>query len=90
VGEHYRVHVRGHLDDRWCAVFDSQALSRREDGTTELVCAGPDQAALHAVIARIRDLGLTLVSVSLQSDAASAGPPQPGAEVHETARERER
>ncbi len=88
MGEHYRVHVRGHLDDRWGVAFGSLALHRRDDSTTELVCDCADQAALHAVITRIRDMGLTLVSVSLQSDAAVASPRQAGAEAGDPIRGR--
>jgi hypothetical protein len=59
----YRVQVRGHLDDRWSDWLGGLAVQRHDDGTTVLV--GPvDQAALHGVIARIRDLGLELLSVS--------------------------
>jgi hypothetical protein len=58
----YCIRVRGHLDDRWSDWFDGLAIRRDEDGTCALV--GPvDQAALHGVIARIRDLGLPLLSV---------------------------
>jgi hypothetical protein len=60
----YRVRVRGHLDDRWSDWLGGLAVLRRDDGTTVLVGPVVDQAALHGVIARIRDLGLPLLSVN--------------------------
>jgi hypothetical protein len=69
MGERYRIHVRGHLDDRWTDWFGGLELHRQDDGTT--VLSGPivDQAALHGVIACIRDLGLPLLAVD-RADAA--------------------
>ena len=59
----YRVRVSGHLDDRWSDWLGGLVIQRRDDGTTVLVGAVVDQAALHGVLARIRDLGLPLLSV---------------------------
>ncbi len=59
----YRFRVSGHLDDRWSDWLGGLAIRREEDGTTMLVGPVVDQAALHGVIARIRDLGLPLLSV---------------------------
>ena len=59
----YRIRVTGHLDDRWSDWLGGWALHLEEDGTTMLVGQVVDQAALHGVIARIRDLGLPLLSV---------------------------
>jgi len=60
----YRFRVRGHLDDRWSDWLGGLAIERQEDGTTTLVGPVVDQAALYGVIIRIRDLGLSLLSVS--------------------------
>jgi hypothetical protein len=60
----YRIRVGGHLDDRWSDWLGGLAVQRRGDGTTVLVGPVVDQAALHGVIARIRDLGLPLLSVN--------------------------
>jgi hypothetical protein len=59
----YRIRIRGHLDPTWSAWFDSLTIIQAEDGTTEL--AGPlvDQAALFGLLARLRDLGATLLLV---------------------------
>ena len=60
----YRIRVNGHLDDRWTEWLGGLAVRRRDDGTTVLVGPVVDQAALHGVLARIRDLGLPLLSVN--------------------------
>ena len=60
----YEIRVKGHLGPRWAARFDGMTLSTRTDGTT--VIHGPvvDQAALHGLLARVRDLGIPLLSVT--------------------------
>ena len=60
----YEFHVKGHLDDRWSGWLGGLAVQRQENGTTILVGPLVDQAALYGVIIRIRDLGLSLLSVS--------------------------
>lgn len=60
----YRIRVRGHLADRWSDWLGGLAVQRQDDGTTELVGPVVDQAALHGVLARIRDLGLPLLCVN--------------------------
>jgi hypothetical protein len=70
---HYRIRIRGHLDPAWSAWFDSLTVAQADDGTTEL--AGPlaDQAALFGLLARLRDLGATLLLV----EHLTAEPRQP-------------
>ena len=63
MGDTYRFRVKGHLNDRWSDWFGGLAVQRQEDGTTLLVGPVVDQAALHGVLIRIRDLGLPLLSV---------------------------
>ena len=60
----YEIRVKGHLDTRWATWFAGLSLTHASDGTTLL--AGPvvDQAALHGVLRKVRDLGLPLVSVT--------------------------
>ena len=62
--EFYEIRVKGHLDERWGDWFAGLTLSHESNGTT--VLGGPltDQAALHGVLKKIRDLGLTLLSVN--------------------------
>ena len=57
--ETYTIRLRGHLDGRWAEWFDGFALSYM-DGDTILQGSVPDQAALHGVFAKIRDLGLII------------------------------
>ncbi len=64
----YRVCVQGHLDDRWSDWFGGLAVQRQPNGTTLLVGPVGDQAGLHGAIERIRDLGLTLISVNRDID----------------------
>ena len=60
----YRIRVGGHLDDRWSDWLEGLVIQRQADGTTVLVGPVVDQAALHGVLARIRDLALPLLSVN--------------------------
>jgi hypothetical protein len=59
----YRIRVRGHLGPQWSAWFDGLTVTNLPGGVAEL--AGPlaDQAALHGVLLKVRDLGLPLLSV---------------------------
>jgi hypothetical protein len=62
--EHYELRVEGHLDEHWSAWFGGLALVREPDGTTTLSGAVADQAELHGLLAKIRDLGACLLSVN--------------------------
>jgi hypothetical protein len=59
----YEIIIQGHLDARWAQRFEGMNLTQLADGTTRLQGFIVDQAALHAHLTRIRDLGLELVSV---------------------------
>lgn len=65
VPDHYTIRLRGHLDRRWADWFDGLALTLEADGTTLLTGPLADQAALHGVFTKIRDLGLPILSVHL-------------------------
>ena len=60
----YEIRLKGHLDSRWAAWFDGLSLTHDSDGTT--VISGPvlDQAALHGLLQKVRDVGIPLVSVA--------------------------
>lgn len=60
----YEIRLKGHLETRWAAWFDGLTLRHETDGTT--VLSGPvlDQAALHGLLQKVRDLGMPLVSVT--------------------------
>ncbi len=60
----YEIRLTGHLDNRWAAWFDHLSLSHASDGTTVLRGPVVDQAALHGLLQKVRDLGLPLVSVA--------------------------
>lgn len=60
----YEIRVAGHLDPRWSAWFDGIAIAQFSDGTTVLRGVRLDQAELHGVLTKIRDLGVTLISVT--------------------------
>ena len=60
----YRISVDGHLDARWSAWFDGMEVSRQADGITRLEGHVADQAALHGLLQKVRDLGLALIAVS--------------------------
>ncbi len=62
--EKYEIRVLGHLDDSWLPSFPGLALTRLDSGETLLSGSLPDQSALHGILERIRDLNLTLISVT--------------------------
>ena len=62
--EGYEIRVQGHLDRRWSAWFDDMTLLADDDGSTLISGQVADQAALHGLIQKVRDLGLPLLSVT--------------------------
>ena len=60
----YEIRLKGHLDDRWADRFGDAVITLEDSGNTLLACRVIDQAALHGLLKKVRDLGLPLVSVS--------------------------
>jgi len=60
----YEIRLNGHLDTRWVAWFDGLSLTNESDGTTLIHGPVADQAALHGLLQKVRDVGLPLVSVT--------------------------
>jgi hypothetical protein len=60
----YEIRVEGHIGDSWSSWFEGLTIRREENGQTVLVGSLADEAALHGVLMRIRDLGLPLVEVT--------------------------
>ncbi len=60
----YEIRVEGHIDSLYSEWFDDLILTYEADGTTVLDGPVSDQAALHGILAKVRDLGLPLLSVN--------------------------
>jgi hypothetical protein len=63
--ERYEIRVRGHLDERWADWFDGLTITLEKSGDTRLTGPVVDQAALHSLLRKVRDLGVPLLSVRL-------------------------
>ncbi len=64
----YEIRVRDHLTSGWADWFDAVELRYEENGEMVLVASLSDQSALHGILAKIRDLGLTLIAVNRIND----------------------
>jgi hypothetical protein len=64
----YVLRVEGHLDAHWSAWFDDLRVQHQDDGTTTLTGLVQDQAQLHGLLAKIRDLGAPLIQLDLLED----------------------
>ena len=60
----YEIRLKGHLEARWAAWFDGLSLTPESDGTTVIRGSVIDQAALHGLLCKVRDLGLPLIAVT--------------------------
>ncbi len=60
----YQIKIKGHLDSHWTDWFEGLTITLEDNGDTVLTGAVVDQAALHGLIKKVRDLGMPLVSVS--------------------------
>jgi hypothetical protein len=62
--QHYEIRLKGHLEARWSKWFDGLAITLEESGNTLLSGLVADQAALHGLLKKVRDVGLPLLSVN--------------------------
>ncbi len=60
----FQIRIKGHLGHEWTDWFEGLTITLEEDGDTLLTGPVVDQAALHGLLRKVRDLGLPLVSVS--------------------------
>ena len=60
----YQIRIRGHLDRRWTEWFGEVSINLEDNGETLLTGQVADQAALHGLLRKVRDLGLPLISVT--------------------------
>ena len=70
----YEIRVQGRLEPRWAAWFDGMTLTPGSDGTTTIHGPVVDQAALHGLLATLRDTGLPLVAVTQADPGRPDGP----------------
>lgn len=61
----YQIRLKGHLGSDWTDWFEGLTITLQEDGDTLLTGPIVDQAALHRLLKKVRDLGMTLLSVNL-------------------------
>ena len=74
-GDWYEIRIQGRLDDRWSTWLDDLDLSHTDDGLTVLR-THVDQAALHGLLHKLRDLAVSLLSVT-QTDPGNPSDPSP-------------
>ncbi len=73
--QHYEIRVRGHLGSRWSTWFDGMTLTSENDGTSVIRGFVIDQAALHGLLNQLRDLGITLISLTPLAPGTASEPP---------------
>jgi hypothetical protein len=71
----YEIRVDGHLGGRWAAWFDGMDLTNEDDGTTVISGSVVDQSALHGLLEKLRDLGISLRSLTQLDPGAEIAPP---------------
>jgi hypothetical protein len=77
----YQIRIKGQLDSKWTDWFEGLTITLEDNGDTFLIGPVVDQAALHGLLKKVRDLGMPLVSVSPvesgQPNASDVKPPSP-------------
>lgn len=64
MAQHYEIRLKGHLDLSWSEWLDDMTIIHQDNGETLLTGPVADQAALHGVLNRMRDIGIPLISVN--------------------------
>jgi hypothetical protein len=67
-GQNCEIRVKGHLQARWADWFDGLTLTHESDGTTVLSGSVVDQAALHGLLGKVRDLGFPLIAIRYRTE----------------------
>lgn len=75
MNQYYEIRVKGHLDKSWADWLSGLEIVHDKTGDTLLIGSLPDQAALHGVLNRLRDLGVQLISVNPIDDAETGDQP---------------
>jgi hypothetical protein len=75
----YEIRLKGHLDSSWAEWLAGMSLTHASNGTTALAGPVADQAALHGLLQKLRDIGVTLISVN-ESETNSPAPSDAGSE----------
>ncbi len=79
----YQIRLKGHLDHHWSGWLNDLTLTHHKDGITMLVGPIPDQAALYGLLIKMRDLGVSLISINciepncIEPDSTKAVQPPP-------------
>lgn len=81
--ERYEIHLKGHLDARWADWFEGLTITALDNGETLITGSVADQAALHGLLKKVRDLSLPLLSV-IQVDPKQATEPGDNADTDHT------
>ena len=64
----YEIRLKGHIGPQWTEWFDGMAVARDDAGVTILTGPVADQAALHGLLRKVRDLGIPLISVRIKEE----------------------
>lgn len=64
MSQHYEIRIKGHLDESWADWLGGLTIHHDANGESLLTGSLPDQAALHGLLNRLRDLGIELIAVN--------------------------
>ena len=70
----YQIRIKGHLSDPWADWFGGVTITLETNGNTLLTCTVIDQAALHGLLKKVRDMGVPLISVNQVDPKWADGP----------------